>query len=212
MATCRFFFIFLHGWWTIKLGRFIRVGILTFVISIVFSLISNGLLAWLDLYTSFLLLVIIISVGILFDLVGVATTAAQEDPFHAMAVRRVPGAREASWLVRHQDQVANFTLDIVGDIVGTLSGAIGATIVFRLVTTFPSLNEAVMSTVLIALIAALTVGGKAYGKIFAFERRTDIVLFAGRVLHFISRATGLSFTNKSRRGRNNHQKKRGRSS
>ncbi len=40
--------------------------------------------------------------------------------------------------MRHQDQVANFTLDIVGDIVGTLSGAIGATIVFRLVTTFPS--------------------------------------------------------------------------
>lgn len=202
---------FSHGRWTAKLGRFIRVGILTFVISIVFSLLSNGLLAWLDLYTSFLLLAVIISIGILFDLVGVAATAAEEDPFHAMAVRRVPGAREASWIVRHQDQVSNFTLDIVGDVVGTLSGAIGATIVFRLMTAFPGLNEAIVSTVLIAAIAALTVGGKAYGKMLAFERRTEIVLFAGRFLHVFGRIFGLSFVPNNRRQRNkNHVKKRGR--
>lgn len=157
------------------------------------------------------MLVVIISIGILFDVVGVATTASQEDPFHAMAVRRVPGAREAGWLVRHQDQVANFTLDIVGDVIGTLSGAIGATIVFRLITAFPGFNEAVLSTLLIALIAALTVGGKAYGKVFAFERRTEIVLFAGRFLHVFGRIFGVRIAHNNRRDRiKKHHKKRGR--
>lgn len=205
--------LFSHGRWTAKLSRFWRVGILTFFTSIVFSLLSTGLLAWLDLFTSFLLLLVIVAVGILFDLIGVATTASREDPFHAMAVQRVPGAREASWLVRHQDQVASFTLDIVGDVVGTLSGAIGATIVFRLVTAYPGLNETILSTLLIAVIAALAVGGKAYAKTIAFERRTEIVLWSGRVLHVIGRVTGIRFAGGSRcgRGRKNGNARRGQS-
>lgn len=182
---------------------------ITFGVSVAFNLVSNGLLAWLDLYTGFILLLLIIFLGILFDVVGVATTAAQEEPFHAMAAHRVPGAREAGWLVRHQDQVANFTLDIVGDIVGTLSGAIGATIVFRIASNHPGWNEALLSTLVVALVAALSVGGKAYGKVFAFERRTEIVLAAGKVLHFISRVTGLQFNNSRRRRRSG--KKRGNS-
>lgn len=187
-----------------------RVGAITFVISVAFTLLSNGLLAWLDIYTSFLLLLIIVFIGILFDVVGVATTASREDPFHAMAVRRVPGAKEAGWLVRRQDQVANFTLDIVGDVVGTLSGAIGATIVFRLIVAYPGLSETIMSTVLIAVIAAVTVGGKAYGKIIAFERSTEIVLMAGRVLHFLDRVFGIRIANDTRRSRvKKIKKKRG---
>lgn len=182
---------------------------MTFIISVAFTLLSNGLLAWLDLYTSFVLLIVIIGIGILFDLVGVAATASEEDPFHAMAVRRVVGAREASWLVRHQDQVANFALDIVGDVVGTLSGAIGATIVFRLAMSYPGLNETILSTVLIALIAALTVGGKAYGKIFAFDQRTEIVLLTGRALHYFGKITGIHIADnqRRRRGRKNNAKR-----
>lgn len=183
-----------------------RVAALTFGVSVGFSVVSNGLLAWLDLFTSFVLLFLIICLGIVFDVIGVAATASQEDPFHAMASHRVPGAREASWIVRHQDKVANFTLDIVGDIVGTLSGAIGATIVFRLVTAYPGLNETLLSTLLVALIAALSVGGKAYGKVFAFDRRTDIVLAAGKVLHFIGRVTGVQFTNGRNRRRNGRKR------
>lgn len=172
-------------------------------------------MAWLNLPTSFILLIIVIGVGILFDIAGVATTAAREEPFHAMAARRLPGAREAGWLVRHQDQVANFALDIVGDIVGTLSGAIGATIVFRLVTNYPGLNEAILSTLLIAITAAVNVGAKAYAKAFAFERRIDIVLATGRILHLVSRVTGLQFNNSGKRRRNdkrvrNNRRKNGR--
>lgn len=184
---------------------------MTFVISVGLTSLSNGLLSWLDVYTSFLLLSIIIGIGILFDVFGVATTVSREDPFHAMAVHRVPGAREASWLVRHADQVASFALDIVGDIVGTLSGAIGATIVFRLIMSYPALNETIASTIMIALIAALTVGGKAYGKIIAFERRTDIVLWVGRVLHIMDRAFGIRIANRHQRGRGKKvDKRRGR--
>jgi CBS domain containing-hemolysin-like protein len=35
-----------------------------------------------------------------------------------------------------------------------------------------------------ALVAGLTVGGKAIGKTFAIQSSTEIVAFVGRVLHF----------------------------
>lgn len=184
-----------------KLGRFVRVAVITFIISIGFTFLSRGFLSWLDMYSSFLLLFAIIFVGIVFDVVGVATTAAEERPFHAMAADKVRGAKEAAWLVRNADKVGSFTQDMVGDIAGTLSGAIGALIVIRVVAARPSLNETLAATVLVAAVAALTVAGKAYGKGIALERRTDIVLRAGRVLHSLERMSGLRIANLDRRSR-----------
>ena len=62
----------------------------------------------------------------IFDIIGVAVTAAREEPFHAMAVDRVSGAQQAIRLVRHADKVATFTNDMIGDVAGTLSGAVAA--------------------------------------------------------------------------------------
>jgi hypothetical protein len=82
------------------------------------------------------LLFFIILVGIVFDIVGIAATAAQEAPFHARASRRLLGAKKSIWIVRNADKVASFCNDVVGDICGTVSGAVGASIVFSLAKYF----------------------------------------------------------------------------
>ncbi|MCL0043818.1 hypothetical protein M1M96_01885, partial [Peptococcaceae bacterium] len=56
---------------------------------------------------SFIVLIIIIFVGIVFDTFGTAATAAREKPFHAMAAKKVLGAKQSIYLVRNADRVAN---------------------------------------------------------------------------------------------------------
>jgi len=127
-------------------------------------------------------------VGIAFDIVGVAAAAADEKPFHAMAAADRPGARQAIWIVRNADAVVSFCNDVVGDVAGTLSGAAGAAIVVRVLALRPGLDETLMSVLMVGLVAALTVGGKAAGKGFALNQSTNIVYAAARVLHILEKA------------------------
>ena len=49
-----------------------------------------------------------------------------------MASKKVPGAKQAIWLVKNADAVANFCNDVVGDVAGAVTGAAGATVALRL--------------------------------------------------------------------------------
>jgi len=150
---------------------------------------------------SFTLLLLIILTGIVFDIIGVAAAAAIEAPLHARAAKKVPGARQALNLLRNADRVASLATDVVGDICGTLSGAIGAVIILRL-TGRHGAEDLVMSTVMMAAVSALTVGGKALGKGFALREANEIIFFAGRILYGIERITGWRpFNNVPQKGR-----------
>ena len=162
--------------------KVLRIAVITFVLSIVFNLGSSSLLGIMPLVYSFGLLFFIVFVGILFDIVGVAAAAGQESPFHAMAANRIPGAKQAIWMLRNADQVATYASDVVGDISGTLSGAIGAAIVFRIVLYQPAMNDMILTTLMIAVVAAVTVGGKAWGKTVAITRCTEILYITGRIM------------------------------
>jgi uncharacterized membrane protein (GlpM family) len=63
----------------------------TFLISLISSYASNTLLGLVPVLPAFGLLAGIIAVGVAFDIIGVATTAASEVPYHAMAADKVPG-------------------------------------------------------------------------------------------------------------------------
>jgi CBS domain containing-hemolysin-like protein len=115
-----------------------------------------------------------------------------------MASNRVRGARQGIWLVRHADKVSVFCNDVVGDIGGTLSGAIGASIVFQLVSSGFPLTETVLSTLMIAAVAALTVGGKAMAKSFAISHSVEILLLAGKLLYALEKI-GFDFGKKKAR-------------
>jgi len=135
------------------------------------------------------LLLIIILLGIFFDIIGTAATAAQIAPFNARAAKKIPGAAQAVRITQNAGKVANFCNDVVGDISGTLSGAIGAGIVASLVGTFPALDLVLAGAVMTSLIAALTVGGKAVGKNVAVEYANQIIFQVAKVMAYVETLT-----------------------
>ena len=155
---------------------------LSFLISVSMSYLSNEALAQANNIVAFIILLMFISLGILFDIIGVASTSATEKEFHSMASRRVSGAREAVWLSRNAEKVSSICNDVVGDIAGIISGASGAVIVSNITKGLPPLGAVVVSMTVTGLIAALTIGGKAIGKGLGIRFSVRIVHTAGRVL------------------------------
>lgn len=190
------------------LRQFFIFGFWTLVVSAAVGWLSSRTLSAVDLIPSILILIAIIGIGVVFDILGVAATAADEAPFHAMSVDRVPGGLQAAWMARHADRVATFASDFVGDIAGTLSGAVGATIVYQLVSLQPSWSETVGMTLALALVAALTVGGKAAGKAAAVRHAHEILSVAGRMVASLERFTGLTLLRPGNPGKSKRSKRR----
>lgn len=164
------------------LRRFVSVGLGTAGISLLLALAGAGGAVSLGLGAAAAGLLVIVALGVAFDVVGVAATAASEEPFHAMAADRVSGARHAIWIVRNADRVANFCNDMVGDAAGILSGAVGAAVVRELVARYPSTSEVWATTFMVAIVSGLAVGGKAAFKGFAMERAEEVVFALGRIM------------------------------
>ena len=164
----------------------ITIFVITVCISAVMSLISTNLLANATLGVSFVILISIIAIGIVFDIIGVAVTAADEKPFHSMAARKVPGSQEAIRLLRNAERVSSICNDVVGDICGVVSGSASATIAALILTQVDVGWPRGVSLVMSALVAGLTVGGKAIGKTFAVNSCTQIVHMVGKVLHALN--------------------------
>ena len=157
---------------------------LTMLISACFSYISSVILEDIGLFVGFLVLLLIILIGIAFDIIGVAVTAADAVPFHAMASRKVPEAQEALRLIKNANRVCSFCNDVIGDICGVVSGSASAVIAIRILALHPGLRELVLNLVLSALVAALTVGGKACGKTVAIQKANDVLRLTARVTLF----------------------------
>ena len=164
----------------------IQVFVISVVLSAALSFASGEALEGADLIAAFAVLAAFILLGILFDIIGVAVTAADEKPFHSMAARKVPGAREALGLIRKANKVSSFCNDVVGDICGIISGSTGAVIVLRL-QAFITNRSTAQTLAITALITGLTIGGKALGKTFAITKSTAVLQLVGRVLHLFSR-------------------------
>lgn len=160
---------------------FIQVFLITFVLSIIFSFISTNGVSNLNLVSAIIILILVIGIGIFFDIIGVAVTVANEDEFHAKATKKVKGSKDSIKLIRNAPKVANVCADVIGDICGVLSGAISALIAMKITEQF-GLNFSIQF-LLSALVAALTVGGKALGKGVANNNSTKIVHAVGIVLN-----------------------------
>lgn len=160
----------------------ITVFFTTLVVSGAISLLSEELLANSGIAAAFVILLAIVVVGIAFDIIGVAVTSADERPFHSMAARKVPGAQEAIRLLRNAERVSSICNDVVGDICGVVSGAASASIASRMIVHFSFSWPRVITLVMSAMIAGLTVGGKAAGKAYAINSCTSIVHSVGRMI------------------------------
>ena len=163
----------------------VTIFFITIFISGAISLISDEIMAHSAMPVAFLILFIIVLLGIVFDVIGVAVTSADEKPFHSMAARKVPGAQEAIKLLRNAERVSSICNDVIGDICGVVSGSASATIAVQILQNFNFSFPEIISLAMSALVAGLTVGGKAIGKTFAINSCTAIVYGAGKVICFL---------------------------
>ena len=161
----------------------ITIFLTTIVISGSITLISDEVMGRSGLVVAFLILLVIILIGILFDIIGMAVASADENPFHSMAARKVPGAQDSIRLLRNAERVSSICNDVVGDICGVVGGAASAAIAVRLVQAFSFSWPNLISLIMSALVAGLTVGGKAIGKFFAVNSCTKIVYTVGKFLY-----------------------------
>ncbi len=175
----------------------ITIFLVTILISGTISLISDEIMAASSMVVAFVILLLIVLIGIVFDIVGVAVTSADEKPFHSMAARKVPGATEALRLLRKAERVSSICNDVIGDICGVVSGSASATIALQLLQNFEFSWPRLASLVMSALVAGLTVGGKALGKSLAINSCTEIVFATGRVIHGFHRIGGVFSKKKS---------------
>lgn len=150
----------------------IKITLLAFFISIIFSGFSEIFIKNVNIYFAILILIIFIFIGIVFDMIGVAVTSADEQPFHSMSSRKVKGAKQAVIFKKNADKVSSFCNDVIGDICGIISGTVGVTISLFLSNYIPLFISTLLVT---AIIAALTIGGKAIFKGVAINKSNEIL-------------------------------------
>lgn len=150
---------------------------LTFVISMIFSYLSETILKKSNFAIELLVLLIVILIGIIFDMIGVAVTTCAEHPFHAMASRKIKGAKTAIKLIKNKDKVSSFCNDVIGDICGIVSGTAGV-----IIATSIAKNSIICSLLVTATISSLTIGGKALGKKVAVNKSENITRIVSKIL------------------------------
>ena len=163
----------------------IQSFIMTFILSMIFAYVSTNGVSNLSLIPALLILILVVFLGILFDIIGVAVTVANEEEFHAKATKKVKGSKDSIKLIKNAPKVANICADVIGDICGVLSGSISALISIKISTqmNLPFNIQFVLS----ALVSAFTVSGKAFGKDIANKKSTEIVHKVGIVLNKFSK-------------------------
>lgn len=158
----------------------LTVVCLSFVLSVVMSFVTGMFVESAGLLVALLTLIVLVMLGIITDIIGVAVTSADEQPFIAMASKRITGAKQALKLIRMAERVSSLLNDVVGDIVGIVSGSAGAVIAVYL--TKYGLSSTLASILTTAFTSAFMIGGKAYGKSIAIEKSAQIVLTVGKLM------------------------------
>lgn len=159
----------------------IQLAIIAFIISFSFSFLAEVSLKNTTLFISVIVVLIFIGIGVLFDMIGVAVTTADEAPFHSMSSRKIKTAKVAVILKKNASRVSSFCNDVIGDICGIISGSAGVVIanIISKTTNIPFLICTLFTT---ATIAALTIGGKAFEKTFAIEKSNMILYNFARTI------------------------------
>ena len=166
----------------------IIVLILATTISLTFSILSELVLDNSTLIISLFVIFVFIAISILFDMIGLAIASSNIDHFTAMAARKVKGSKQALALVKNADKVSSVMNDVIGDVCGILSGAAGAAIVTKIaIDNGGSFASIFIPSLVAAIIAGLTIFGKAIFKSIAIKHADSITLHFSKFLNFFTR-------------------------
>ena len=167
-----------------------KISVLTFILALIFSVFSILFSEGTSLILSTLAVLMFILIGIIADTVGLAAATANEKHFHAMAAEKVKGAKEGAFITKNAPVFSSLFNDVIGDISGIISGAASVSLLAQLLKLFNidelSIWNTIVSITLTAIIASLTVGGKAVCKTIAIYQSTNIVLYTGKVLYVVN--------------------------
>ena len=152
----------------------IKITVATFFISLIFSLISETIIPNANIFISIILVLVFIGLGILFDIIGVSITVADIKTFNSMSAKNIKGAKLAVKLIKNAEKVSSFCNDVIGDICGIISGSTAASIALIISSKF-KFNLLIVSLIITAVVASLTIGGKAIGKSIAINKSDSII-------------------------------------
>ncbi|MBE6138503.1 MAG: hypothetical protein E7173_02010 [Firmicutes bacterium] len=168
---------------SINYSWIVKISVISFVISFAFSGISEIALPNVPLLVGIILVFIFIILGVIFDMIGVAVTSSDEKQFNSMSSRKIKGAKTAVNFKKNAEKVSSFCNDVIGDICGIVSGSAGVMIAANIASEL-DIPLFLTSLTVTALIAALTIGGKALGKGFAISKGNDIFFTFAKVISF----------------------------
>ena len=164
----------------------ITVTLLAFFITILFTLISSSLLENVNILVGIIIIVIFILLGVVFDIIGVAVASSDPEPFHAMASKKIHGANTAKRMLKNAEKVSSFCNDVIGDICGIMSGSAGLVVATSISTKY-DFNLTITTLLITAIIASLTIGGKAMGKGVAISKSEYIVTKVTKLLNLFKK-------------------------
>ena len=167
-----------RNWWPLK--AFVLSLALSFAVNAGSELVLEDAQLWLAI----VLTLVILALGVGFDMIGTSATSCEVGPFLAMASRKVKGAKTAVKLAKNCDVVSSVCCDVVGDICGVVSGVCAATIA---VTVTQANNNFWLSVLIYALISTATISLKALGKGVAVNKANTILFGVAKVLSVFSK-------------------------
>lgn len=162
-----------------------KVFLMTFFLSLAFSFVSNVISSKANLFVMILITILVIAIGIIFDMIGTASLTSNEATFHAKSSKKIKGSKEALSIIKNSVKVASLCNDVIGDICGIISGGMGAMVAISLSNV---IGNTLLSSILVSsIISSLTVGGKAIFKTVAIKKCDDIVFLVGKIKSIFSR-------------------------
>lgn len=163
----------------------LKAVIISFLLAFAVNAGSELVLEDAQLWLAVVLTLVILALGVLFDMIGTAATSCDVQPFLAMASRKVKGAKTAVKLAKNSDVVSSVCCDIVGDICGIVSGVCAATIAGKVI--LGNGADFWFSVLIYAVISMATISLKALGKGVAISKSNGIVFGVARLLSVFSR-------------------------
>lgn len=158
---------------------------ISFAICMCFGVLSEISLSNAGIVIPIVVILVFVFIAIIADMLSTAITACDMKPFRAMASKKVRGAKEAIKLKKNADRVASIFGDIVGDVCGILSGAAGATVTSALITqSIVGFWGIVIASLVSAVIAAITISGKAFMKRYSMDHAENIVMHFAKFISF----------------------------
>lgn len=159
----------------------ITVFLLSFFLAMFFTFISETVISNVSLILGIIITLIIVFIGIICDMVGVAISTVKTEPFNAMASKKIREAKTALMLIKNKDKVSSIFCDVVGDVCGVITGSAGAAIIAGIIIK-SNTSVLLVSMIIMGLLSTLTITGKAIGKNIAMRNSTTIIRSVAKII------------------------------